>query len=125
MKLTDKERAEIVTEYSVGLKTKSDLAKKFNVSVTAISKILESAKSLKTADKSLNAVDMRREIVGKATEALYGKNFDKLAPETLLKIIERLSMLDRDTPTSDPQDELKAIVDKIKEVTAEEVRNGE
>ena len=68
---------------------------------------------------------MRREIVGKATEALYGRNFDKLAPETLLKIIERLSMLDRDTPTSDPQDELKAIVDKIKEVTAEEVRNGE
>lgn len=125
MKLTDKERAEIVTEYSVGLKSKSDLAKKFNVSVTAISKILESAKSLKTADKSLNAVDMRREIVGKATEALYGKNFDKLAPETLLKIIERLSMLDRDTPTSDPQDELKAIVDKIKEVTAEEVQNGE
>ena len=125
MKLTDKERAEIVTEYSVGLKSKSDLAKKFNVSVTAISKILESAKSLKTADKSLNAVDMRREIVGKATAALYGKNFDKLAPETLLKIIERLSMLDRDTPTSNPQDELKAIVDKIKEVTAEEVRNGE
>ena len=128
MKLTDKERAEIVTEYSVGLKSKSDLAKKFNVTVQAISKILSSAEKLKKAPKSsnsLNAVDMRREIVGKATEALYGKNFDKLAPETLLKIIERLSLLDRDTPTSDPQDELKAIVDKIKEVTAEEVHNGE
>ena len=47
MKLTDKERAEIVTEYSVGLKSKSDLARKFNVSVQAISKILSNAEKLK------------------------------------------------------------------------------
>lgn len=128
-RLTDKEKAEVIADYASGL-SKTDIAQKFKVSVTAISKILSNPKSLKNekklSEKSLKSQrELRQDIISKATDALYSKDYDELPAETLLKIIERLSMLDKDTPTSDPQDELKAIVDKIKEVTAEEVQNGE
>ena len=48
--LTDKQRAEVITDFAGG-KTKSDIARKFNVSPNAISKILNKYKSSKDNDK--------------------------------------------------------------------------
>lgn len=93
-KLASKQKAEVITDFASG-KTKSEIAKKFNVSITAISKILKNEKSLEEVQKSSkSSKELRAEIKDKATLALYEKDFDKLAPETLLKIIERLSILD-------------------------------
>lgn len=93
-KLASKQKAEVITDFASG-KTKSEIAKKFNVSITAISKILKNEKSLEEVQKSSkSSKELRTEIKEKATLALYEKDFDKLAPETLLKIIERLSILD-------------------------------
>ena len=43
-RLTDKQRAEVVTDYASG-KTKSEIARKFKVSPNAISKILSEEKN--------------------------------------------------------------------------------
>ena len=94
-RLTQKQKSEILTEYVAG-KSKSELARKFKVSVTAISKILESVESLKNGKKSLNQRELGNAIISKATESLYVKDFNEMHPETLLKIIERLSLLYKD-----------------------------
>lgn len=49
-RLTDKERAEVVSDYASG-KTKSEIARKFKVSPNAISKILSNFKSSKIEKK--------------------------------------------------------------------------
>ncbi len=93
-RLTDIEKAEVVTDFIAG-KTKTEIAKKFSVSVTAISKILGNVESLKEVKKSSkSSKEIRRDIIRKATNSLYLKNFDELSPETLLKIIEKLSLLE-------------------------------
>ena len=127
-RLTDKEKAEVITDYASG-KTQKQIAEKLRISEAAVSKILKAAKS-KENGKKLSKVnksqrELREDIIAKATDALYSKDYDELPAEVLLKIIERLSILDKDTPTTEPQEELKVIVGKIKEVTAEEVINGE
>lgn len=94
MRLTDKQKREVITDYASG-KNITDIAKKFQVSHTAISKILKNAPSFKVDEKvSKSSKELRKEIINKATNALYGKDFEKLAPDTLLKIIERLSILE-------------------------------
>lgn len=94
MKLTDKEKREIITDYASG-KSITDIAKKFQVSHTAISKILKGAKSFKTDEKvSKSSKELRKGCISKAENALYGLDYSKLHAETLLKIIERLSILE-------------------------------
>lgn len=94
MRLTDKQKREVITDYASG-KNITDIAKKFQVSHTAISKILKNAPSFNVDEKvSKSSKELRKEIISKATNALYGKNFQELAPDTLLKIIERLSILE-------------------------------
>lgn len=91
-RLTPKQKTEILTEYVAG-KSKSELARKFKVSATTISKILKNAESLKNSNKSLNREQLGNSIIEKAVFALHGKDFNNMHPETLLKIIERLSLL--------------------------------
>ena len=120
MRLTDKQKAEVVTDFRA-FKSKSEIAKKFNISVTAVSKILKSYESSKSLEK-FNKVhptktqkEMSNEIVEKATVALLDKDFNKMCPETLVKIIERMTFVHKDMQ-GDPKGELQAIVERIKEV---------
>lgn len=101
-RLTDKEKAEVITDFAAG-KSKTEIARKFGCSDTAISKILRSSKSLEKVETKLSKSqkELRREIIRKATEALYGKDFEELCPETLLKVIERLSILEGDNAEQD------------------------
>ena len=97
-KLTARDKAEILKQYACGYSA-CDIAKKFKVSHTAISKILKNVKSCKDVEEvaekfQKSSREIRRDIIDKATVALHGKEFEKLAPETLLKIIERLSLLE-------------------------------
>ena len=93
-RLTDKEKAEVVADFIAGM-SKSDIAKKFQVTHTAISKILDKQESFKTDEKvSKSCKELRKEIIEKATNALYIKNFNELSPDVLLRVIERLSVLE-------------------------------
>ena len=109
MRLTDKQKAEVITDYTAG-KTKSDIARKFNISITAVSKILKNKKSLEKVQKSSkSSAEIRKDIISRAETALSEKDFNKLAPETLLKIIERLSILE---DTKQQGNDLKIIVER-------------
>lgn len=113
-RLTDKEKAEVVADFLAGI-NKSDIAKKFQVSHTAISKILKNVESFNEPEKvSKSCKELRKEIITKATNALYVKDFDKLAPDTLLKIIERLSILE---PNIDGEDQGIKFTLEIKDVS--------
>lgn len=100
-KLTDKQKREVITDYASG-KTKTYISEKFNISITAVSKILKNEKSLEkfnSKPKSLDnenptQSDIRKGIIKRAYNELYIKDFSKLSPETLLKIVERLSILE-------------------------------
>lgn len=108
MKLTDKDKADIVSARAVGMSL-SEIAEKFTVSKTAISKILKQEKSLRNVQKFTNSADIRKDIISRAETALQSKDFDELAPETLLKIIERLSILE---DSKECGNELKIVVEK-------------
>lgn len=117
-KLTEQQKVEVITDFTAG-KSKTSIAKKFNVSITAISKILGNTKSLEKVKKSSkSSKELRREIICKATNSLYTKNFDELPPDVLLKIIERLSLLE-------PEEQGKGavvptVVFEFKDMTAKE-----
>lgn len=92
MRLTDKEKAAIVHEFAAG-KNKTEIAKKFGVSDTAVSKILQkyqSSKSLESLTKFEGSSEkvrkkrkeIRTEIIDSAYEALAEKNYEKLSAET-------------------------------------------
>ena len=123
MRLTDKQRAAIVHEFAAG-KSKSEIARKFGVSDTAVSKTLQkykSSESLKKFESSEKVRKTRKEIrsdiIEKAYEALAEKGYDKLSADTLLKIIERLTYLDSvSTDASTPKEELAAIIAQIEKV---------
>ena len=112
-KLTEKQKREIIAEYVSGI-SQSDIARKFKVSPTAISKILKDGKSLKPIGKSLNVTELRTAIIEKASNALYGSDFSKMHPETLLKIIDRLSLLQEKVigDKTENNAQLKIIVEK-------------
>lgn len=95
--LTDKQRAEVITDFANG-KTKSDIARKFNLSPNAISKILEKYKSSKGKEKVQSIVQNRdnkeiaRDIYYKAMESLQ-ERVNKATASELLKIIEYYNIL--------------------------------
>ena len=97
-RLTDRERKEVITDYVSG-KTQAEIAKKFNISDTAVSKILKKYESLKNSEKFGNSTsnksnkEMAEGIVKDSLFSLSWRDFDKMHPETLLKIIEKLSFL--------------------------------
>lgn len=93
-KLNEQDKAEILKQYACGYSA-SEIAKKFQVSHTAISKILKNAKSFDIDEKvSKSSKELRKSCISKAENALYGLDYSKLHAETLLKIIERLSILE-------------------------------
>ena len=113
MRLTDKQKAEVIKDLAAG-KSKSNIARKFNISVTAVSKILKRYESSKNSEKfniksSKSSAEIRKDIIERAETALAEKEFDKLAPETLLKIIERLSILE---DSKQQGNDLKIIVER-------------
>lgn len=119
-RLTDKERAEVITDYASG-KTQKEISKKLNVSVAAVSKILNKAKSKNCETKvKLNKTqrEMSDEIVEKATVALLEKNYDKMSPETLVKIIERMTFVYKDVEKTEPITAIEVrVVDGAKDDT--------
>ena len=98
-KLTEKDRASIIKEYAAG-KSVRELAKKFTVSPTAISKILKSVKSLQNEGKSLQTSLQPKQdnqalaqmIIDKAVAGLV-KDIEKASVKDKLQAIERLSAL--------------------------------
>lgn len=108
MKLTDKDKQDIISARAVGMSL-SEIAEKFTVSKTAISKILKQEKSLRNVQKFTNSADIRKDIISRAETALSEKDFNELAPETLLKIIERLSILE---DSKQQGNDLKIIVER-------------
>ena len=93
-KLTEAQKNQIQIEYAAGA-SKISLAKKFGVSDVAIAKLL---KKLESSDKpkkfdNVSNKDHAKNIVSKAYEALENSNYEKISPETLLKIIERFSAI--------------------------------
>ena len=119
MRLTDKQKAEVIKEFAAE-KSKSEIARKFNISVTAVSKILKRYESSKNGEKfniksSKSSAEIRKNIIRRAETALHEKDFNKLAPETLLKIIERLSILEDNKTTSSDN---KAVVEFVFKDTA-------
>lgn len=113
MRLTDKQKAEVIKEFAAE-KSKSDIARKFNISVTAVSKILKRYESSKNVEKfniksSKSSAEIRKDIINRAETALSEQDFSKLAPETLLKIIERLSILE---DSKQQGNDLKIIVER-------------
>lgn len=119
-RLTDKERKDVVVEYRAG-KSQTDIAKKLNVSVAAVSKILNKAKSKNCETKvKLNKTqrEMSDEIVEKATVALLKKNYDKMSPKTLVKIIERMTFVYKDAEKTEPITAIEVrVVDGAKDDT--------
>ena len=90
-KLTEAQKNQIRIEYAAGA-SQSDLARKFQVSHTAIAKLLKDTKSFNETEKVSNK-ERARNIIAKAYEALEQSNYEKINPETLLKIIERFSAI--------------------------------
>ena len=100
MKLTNKQRAEVITDFTAG-KTKSEIARKFNVSPNAISKILSRYKSSmeqeKVQESSIKVQksdnkELERDIYNRAMEGLK-ERVSKATPTELLKIIEYYNLM--------------------------------
>ncbi len=98
--LTDKQRAEVITDFAGG-KTKSDIARKFNVSPNAISKILNKFKSSNNNDKVQKEVQksskqdnhkLAKDIIDKAMASVVN-DINKCSPMDRIKIVERLMIL--------------------------------
>lgn len=98
-KLTEAERKQIRVEFAAGA-SKVELAKKFGVSDVAIAKLLKKGNGLKSnQDKPTGKPppksnrESAKDIVANAYAALLEKDCSKIAPETLLKIIERMTAI--------------------------------
>ena len=90
-KLTEAQKNQIKIEYAAGA-SQSELAQKFQVSHTAIAKLLKTQKSFNETKKVSNK-EHAKNIISKAYEALEQSDYEKIHPETLLKIIERFSAI--------------------------------
>ena len=92
-KLTEAQKEQIRIEYAAGA-SKLQLAKKFGVSDVAIAKLLKKLESSNQTEKfecRTSNKDHAKNIIQKAYTALSTKDYDKIHPDTLLKIIERLT----------------------------------
>lgn len=111
MKLTDKQKIEICKLYYSGEKTKSDLAKSFNVSHTAISKILNDEKVSKsfknlidetTTESTLSMLafidskrTMAQDLITVALDSVKSK-IQKASLKDTISAIEKLSSVFKD-----------------------------
>ena len=87
MKINEKQKAEVIMDYSLGKKV-TEIAKKFGVSSTAICKIIKKYKSEEHTDKvNIDQKEIARTIYHRATDLLKEK-IDKATASELLKVIE-------------------------------------
>lgn len=99
-KLTEQDKAEILKQYACGYSA-SEIAKKFKVSHTAISKILKGVKSCKNGEKvsekfqkdlKQNNHELAKAIIDKAIASTV-RDIEKCSPMDRIKIVERLTVL--------------------------------
>jgi predicted DNA-binding protein YlxM (UPF0122 family) len=128
MRLSDNQKQEIVTDFASG-KSKSEIARKFKVSVTAISKILNNSevrdKFNTKLDKFKTNKEYAKEIISTAYDSLLSKNFDKLSAETLLKIIERLSLLYNNSFDDNEEETISEVVVSFEDSSIEDITTEE
>jgi transposase-like protein len=124
MRLSDNQKQEIVTDFASG-KSKSEIARKFKVSVTAISKILNNSEVRDKLSTKLNKFksnkEYAKEIISTAYNSLLSKNFDKLSAETLLKIIERLSLLYNNSFDDNEEETISEVVVSFEDSSIEDI----
>ncbi len=94
-KLNEQDKAEIIKQYACGYSA-SEIAKKFKVSHTAISKILKHAQSCKNEEKvskscKQNNYELAKQIIDKAMSSVV-KDIEKASPMDRIKIVERLTI---------------------------------
>ena len=121
MRLTDRQKAEVVTDFAAG-KSQNEIAKKFKVSQAAISKILNNRESYGKViesyiDKAPEEVaklreEIQEEIIDRATNALYYKDYAELGAETLLKIIERMTLIREATKKKGDSNEVRIVIER-------------
>jgi predicted DNA-binding protein YlxM (UPF0122 family) len=99
-KLTEQDKAEILKQYACGYSA-SEIAKKFKVSHTAISKILKNIRSCNENEKvsekfqkvaKQNNHELAKTIIDKAMLSVV-KDIDKCSPKDRISIVERLMLL--------------------------------
>lgn len=99
-KITKQDKAEILKQYACGYSA-SEIAKKFKVSHTAISKILKNIKSCNNGQEVSNKFQkvskqdnhkLAKEIIDKAMSSVV-KDIEKASPMDRIKIVERLTIL--------------------------------
>lgn len=95
-KLTKQDKAEIVKQYACGYSA-SEIAKKFNVSHTAISKILNNIKSCnETEEVSKSCKQDNKKVAGliidKAMLSVVN-DIEKASPIDRIRIVERLTLI--------------------------------
>lgn len=93
-KLTEADKRQIIIEYAAGA-SQRELSKKFSVSQPAIAKLLKEEKSYHPEEKlsPKSNKEFAHGIVKKAITALDNSSFEKMHPDTLLRIIERMKAL--------------------------------
>lgn len=99
-KLNEQDKAEILKQYACGYSA-SEIAKKFQVSHTAISKILKEVKSCKSEDKVSEKFQkvakqdnhaIAKQIIDKAMASVL-LDITKASPKDRIAIVERLTLL--------------------------------
>lgn len=92
----EKRNAKIIREYAVGA-TLTEIGKKYNLSPRGVSLILHSYKNSKiaqkTSDNRMTSEEIARYVIEDSLDSLADMPKDKIHPETLLKIIDRLTAI--------------------------------
>ena len=124
-KLSDKDRIMVLKDYAAG-KSAREIARKFDVSATAISKILNKAKSLHDEKESLqkftkqNNAEIAQIVIDDAMNLLKMK-VKSASVSDLIKVIERLTVLYKDN--SNEMSALDKIVISLNKLA--EVKNND
>lgn len=129
MRLTDKQRKQIIAEYLSG-ESKASLAKKFQVSHTAISKILSDEKVSKSFEKfneetdlsMLAFIDSKRNMAQELISTALGSVKEKIGKASLrdtITVIEKLSGIFKDNELIENGDKVNI------NISIEDCREGE
>ena len=124
-KLTEAQKKQIQIEYAAGA-SKSELARKFGVSDVAIAKLLKKNKSSNSnqSEPKRSNRESAQEIVSKAYEALLDRDYSKVHPETLLKIIGRITdIYGAEALEAERTEEVTEIVVEIEDASEDEAED--
>ena len=124
-KLTEAQKKQIQIEYATGA-SKSELARKFGVSDVAIAKLLKKNKSSNSnqSEPKRSNRESAQEIVSKAYEALLDRDYSKVHPETLLKIIGRITdIYGAEALEAERTEEVTEIVVEIEDASEDEAED--